>query len=103
VLYRLAPDYECHPIWVGDGDSYRNLAPSDLPVTDDLQAAIAAWGRRYDETYNKTDPASSGFASDIEEQAFDHAGRQLWRRLVAELGPANEVKYFSVLGGWQNE
>ena len=103
MLYRLAPDYQCHPVWAGEGDDYRNVCPSELPVSDALREAIDTWDRQYQDTYSKTDPASSSFVSDLHEREFDKAGRALWRRLISELGPEHDVTYFSVLTGWEAE
>ena len=53
-------DYECYPLWEGDGIG--NVDPWSLDISSDLAAAITAWGDEYDATLNREDPAASGFA-----------------------------------------
>ena len=101
MMYRLLPDYECSPIWAGDGSDYRNLAPSEVSVSIGLQKALRDWAARYEQTYNRTDPLSSGFKSADDEQSFDKDGYQLWNRLKDELGSEHKVDYYSVVSGWK--
>lgn len=100
MIYRLAPDYQCHPVWAGEGWSYRNVDPRDLPISDELQEELATWAAAYDATLNWSDPGASGFRTAEQQAEFDETGRRLRHRLRTELGAGHEVRYFSVVTGW---
>lgn len=102
MKYRLAADYECSPVWKGDGLEFRNIDPASLPVPPSIAEAIIAWSRRYDATYNRADPAASGFSSPAEEEEFDAEGRRLWTTMEECLGADDDVEYFSILRGWES-
>lgn len=101
MKYRLAAEYECHPIWVFCGDVYKNTPPSDLPVSPKLAGRIAAWNSTYQATYRPEDPASSGFLSTDAELQFESEGRALAHRLNRELCLDSEVSCFGVISGWE--
>jgi hypothetical protein len=98
---RLHIDYETDPIWVSDATGLENIDPGQLPIPGALVEQIRAWAVRYLATYNRDDPASSGFSSIEEKCDFDQEGRRLWSALREELGPNWVVSYFSVLTGWE--
>jgi len=63
------PDYECWLLW--REDSVGNADPATLEFTDDLRGRLVRWARQYDNTLVPHDPASSGFASEDLEDAFE--------------------------------
>ncbi|RME24117.1 MAG: hypothetical protein D6798_11990 [Deltaproteobacteria bacterium] len=97
---RLAPEYQCHPLWVEGTDGIRNVDTAALHLPADLAADIDRWAARYQEGYDPTDPLASGFADPGEEAAWDEEGRALWRRLRDQLGDRYRVRYFSPRAGW---
>lgn len=82
---KLMADYQCYPIWETKDRSYSDVDPFQLPISNELATEIAAWGRRYDETLNLDDPATSGFASTELEEEFCRWGERLFERLKSEL------------------
>jgi hypothetical protein len=93
-VLKLMPDYHCFPLWKTGGE-IGNVDPDDLPLTNDLKAALRAWANAYDNTLNQEYPPDSGFASPAEEEAFEVEGRRLWNVLQAQLGPEYKVAYYS--------
>jgi hypothetical protein len=100
---RLHAEYECHPLWTWEADGLRNFDPQKLPIPAAMVEDIRAWARRYEATYNRADPVSSGFLSPAEEEDFDREGRRLWSELKEALGPEHQVAYYSVLTGWEGD
>ncbi len=98
---RLHAEYECHPLWAPESDGLRNFDPQELPISATLVARIRAWAARYEATYDRADPVSSGFSSPAEEEDFDRDGRELWHALREALGPTHQVVYYSVARGWE--
>ena len=96
----LAPEYECHPLWIRDERGTRNVAPRELPISDELAREIDRWAQAYESTYEKSDPALSGFRSEKRAHEFDVTGRELLGRLMVELGLQYRYRYFSVQRGW---
>jgi hypothetical protein len=75
-------DYECYPLWEGDGPG--NVDPSSLDISGDLAVAITAWGGEYDATLDRENPAASGFADQPAAEAWLRRGAQLAARLRGE-------------------
>ena len=75
-------DYECYPLWEGDG--LDDLDPWSLNIPSDLAAAITAWGDEYDATLNREDPAASGFTDVSTAEAWLLTGAHLAARLRRE-------------------
>lgn len=92
--YRLAPEYGCHALWeITDEGDLDNFAASSLEgLPDDLAREVEAWDDRFHDTYVPDDPASSGFASEREQQAHDREGLELARRIATALGEAIEFR-----------
>lgn len=99
---RLAPEYECYPLWSWVRDGLSNFDPGELPIPEALAEEIRAWAARYEATYDRSYPPDSDFSSPAEKEAFDQEGRRLWKALREALGPEYEVTYFSVLTGWES-
>jgi hypothetical protein len=93
-LLKLMTDYECFPLWKVGGE-IGNVDPDDLPLANELKAALRAWASAYDNTLNQEYPPDSGFASPAEEEAFEAEGRRLWNELQAQLSPEYKVVYYS--------
>lgn len=93
-ILKLMPDYQCFPLWKTSGE-IGNVNPDELPLTNDLKVALRAWANAYDNTLNQEYPPDSGFASPLEEEAFEAEGKRLWKELQAQLGPEYQVAYYS--------
>jgi hypothetical protein len=90
---KLMPDYECSPIW--DVEKGGEIMPGELPLSDELIERLRKWAEKYDQTLDREDPKSSGFASREEEEKFETEGRELWEGVTRELGNDYEVLYYS--------
>ncbi len=91
-LVTLMADYYSSPLW-WRGDLAGNIALDELPLTEATRSRLQAWADQYDVTLNREDPASSGFPSQDEADAFVAQGYELLRDLRRELGPDYEVVY----------
>lgn len=92
-------EYAAFPLWwagptARERDTF-NLDPATLPLSEDTIDRIHAWASRYESTLNWENPASSGFPSRAEEEAFEIEGIDLWKRLRKELGDTYNVVYHS--------
>jgi hypothetical protein len=94
---KLKPDYECYPIWKIGPNYVENLNPEELPITQILKNRLTAWQIKFDQTLDRSDPISSGFKSKLEVNDFDREGHEIWKKLIHEMGPDYQIKYFSVL------
>ncbi|MCX4391263.1 hypothetical protein OG777_30630 [Micromonospora peucetia] len=87
-------DYECYPTWLAGFAGVDNVDPAEMPISDELAAALLQWAQTYDGTLDRDDPASSGFPERDQEADFYAAGHELARRLAAELSGRYPVEYF---------
>jgi hypothetical protein len=88
---KVMADYECWPLW--DPNPPKNLDPEELPISEPLRLDLTSWAAAFDQTLNRSDPASSGFASTHDAEHFVAQGRALVERLQGELGEAWHVEY----------
>ncbi|WP_432588893.1 hypothetical protein ABVG11_28925 [Streptomyces sp. HD1123-B1] len=91
---RLYADYECYPVWIVSDQGLDNVAPDSLPLSGQLAEELDRWGDEYEATYNREDPATSGFTSESAERSFNQQGKNLARRLRDELDETWCVSYF---------
>lgn len=87
-------DYECFPIWVAMGNFLDNVPTAAIGVSAPLAAEIDAWMAAFDSTYNRSDPASSGFSDAQSTEHFYASGLALAGRIALELGDTAEVSYY---------
>jgi hypothetical protein len=92
---KLMTDYRCHPLWWVAPGKVGNIDPKTLPLSQETLSRLTAWRDTYDAILNWDDPASSGFASEEDREAFEGEGIRLWQQLRHELAPDYEVLYFS--------
>ncbi|WAP55288.1 hypothetical protein [Streptomyces sp. S465] len=71
-----------------------NVAPDSLPLSRQLIEDLDRWGDEYEATYNRDDPAISGFPSEEAERSFVERGHMLARRLRDVLDETWRVSYF---------
>jgi hypothetical protein len=93
---RLMPEYRTYPTWEEYDDGVADIEPSELLISDSLRNALIEWDSAYQATYNADYPPAGGFATAETQADFDRQGRELWRRLSAELDGVADVSYFSV-------
>ncbi|MCR6633761.1 hypothetical protein [Devosia sp.] len=79
---RLAPEWECWPLWDETGD---NLDPSDLDMPPALLARLVAWDDVFQATFNREDPLASVLPGEE------------WRAEGRALAEALKVSGFEVL------
>ena len=84
---KLMADYQCHPLWYMSPDEYRDIAPCELPISEELQKRLSKWAAIYDETLDADYPPNSGFKSEELEREFKREGERLAESLRNELGP----------------
>lgn len=108
LTIKLQVEWGTGPLWVSRGaddfpDSYDTEEIGDIvPLSDGLRREIAAWGDRFQVTLNQDYPPDSGFAAPAEEATFIAEGRELARRMKAEL-PADVVVEYVPLHSNQRE
>lgn len=93
---KLMTDYNCYPLWWTNG-RVGDINPNTLPLNQKTIQSLEAWANVYDNILNWDDPASSGFASLEDKEAFEQEGINLWLQLREELSPNYQVIYKSEL------
>ena len=68
-------------------DEYGDIAPCELPISEELQMRLSKWAATYDETLDADYPPNSGFKSEELEHEFKREGERLAESLRNELGP----------------
>ncbi|NIJ14658.1 hypothetical protein FHU38_005059 [Saccharomonospora amisosensis] len=102
-VVKLRFDWGAGPFWVltddrGFDDFGCDEITEAVPVSDDLLAAVRDWDERMQRTYNRDVPQNSGMEDPVEEARWKADGRELARRLKAEVGADVRVEY-APLGG----
>jgi hypothetical protein len=64
-----------------------------IHLSSDLVASIAQWDERYQATLNEDYPPDSGFPSPADQERFVADGRELARRIKAEVPSTVRVQY----------
>jgi hypothetical protein len=98
-VIKIMPDYQCFPLWRIDDTGVENLNPVELPITENLKTMLLDWKKKYDDTLNMSDPISSGFKTDFEENNFEEQGLRIWQQMLAEIENLYQIKYFSAKSG----
>ena len=96
---KLMADYECFPLWGMDVGQIGEIDPNWLPLSEETKRKLIDWGKKYDHTLNRSNPASSGFKSQEAEEHFEREGYRLWKELQVELGSQYRVYYHSSVTG----
>jgi len=86
-VVRLMTDYGAFPVWWPDGCA----SPDELPISDDLVAALWSWAATFDQLVGRDFEWPSAEVHD----RFVDEGYRLWRRLQTELGPEWTVEFDS--------
>jgi len=94
-IIKLMADYYCFPLWNNSPGEVGNIDPESLPLSPELKSKLNEWTEKYDLILNDDDPASSGFESKEDEQAFIREGRDLAKYLQIELGDSYQIIYYS--------
>jgi hypothetical protein len=72
---RLAPEFQCHPLW--DADTGESLNVFRLGLPEELAFRIEEWDDSFQATLNENDPATSDFASGEARAAYVEEGRAI--------------------------
>ncbi|NIJ14652.1 hypothetical protein FHU38_005053 [Saccharomonospora amisosensis] len=96
-------EWSAGPFWVSVNDEVSDeYGPDEIdevvPLSDELIAAVAEWDERMQCTYNDEVPQDSGILDPEQEARWKADGRELARRLKAEVGADVRVEY-APLGG----
>lgn len=97
---RLAPEYQCWPLW--DDESGSNVNPDILGLSDELVNRIARWDAVYQKGYKPDDPPSSGFDDVAEERLWVDEAEAIWETLCEEwegelANRTSQLQYLMVL------
>ena len=96
VPLRVAPDYECFPIWLDTESGLDNPDPASIGLSPALSERLVAWSDAFDATLVQDDPVRSGFPTPADEAAFVAAGRALAVEVAREWGERGPVTYYDV-------
>jgi len=93
----LMPDYQCWPLWYGEGfEEVGNIEPDELPLSAETNERLLRWAKAYDGTLNFADPKDESYDfSEQELEEFEQEGISLWQKLQEELGSDYKVTYYS--------
>ena len=91
IRIKLWADYGSYPIW--GVDEIDNIAPEELPLSQETIERLNAWQDAYDRTLNQDYPPLSGFPSLQAKLKFKLEAINLWKKLRLELAPDYEVFY----------
>lgn len=83
---RLAPEWECWPLW--NDETGDNLDPRDLDLPPALLARLVAWDDVFQATFNRDDPLASVLPGEgwrAEGRALAEAIRALGFEVTASL------------------
>jgi len=89
---RLLADYQCWPLWHHEDDKVGDIDPREIGVSDALIGDLERWVELFESHLDWSDPASTRWTKEEEDQ-FDFAGRNLCRRLSAELSDRYTIYY----------
>jgi hypothetical protein len=80
---KVMAEYESHPLWALDDDTYGDFSPEKLGLSEKLTRDLAAWGEAFSTSLNSDDPANSHWT---EARYLEHAeqARPLAARLARE-------------------
>lgn len=97
IHLKFYPDFFCYSLWLlYDDGSVENIAPIDIPISNELRKDILLWEEEYDSIYNGDYPPNSNFKSKLDENMFFTKGIDLYNRLKIELPSEYEISI-----GWQ--
>lgn len=78
----ISPEYSCYPLWwrLEDGGLI-NFNAHELEIPEAFADEIEEWGDKYELTYNKDDPAKSGFTDEQLQKEFFEKGQLILKQL----------------------
>ena len=85
-VIKLMADYHCYPLWDMSPGECGDIAPSEIPISKELQQRLLNWAAIYNETLDQNYPPDSGFKDSEEESKFSNEGKELVECLRNELG-----------------
>jgi hypothetical protein len=91
IRIKLWADYGSYPLW--GVDEIDNIAPEELPLSQETIQRLNAWQDTYDRTLNQDYPPLSDFPNQQAEIDFNQEGISLWKQLLLELASDYEVFY----------
>lgn len=91
IRIKLWADYGSYPLW--GVDKIDNIAPEELPLSQETIQRLNPWQDTYDKTLNQDYPPLSDFPNRQAEIDFNQEGISLWEQLRLELAPNYEVFY----------
>jgi hypothetical protein len=80
---KVMADYDCHPLWSLDEDTYGDFPPEALGLSPELTGDLNAWAESYSASLNRDDPSESLWTQE-QFAAHDALARPLAARLARE-------------------
>jgi len=80
-VLRVAPEWECWPLW--DHETGDNLDPATIGLPTELATRIAKWDEQFQAIFNRDDPPASDFPSAAARNAWRAEGDALFEALRA--------------------
>jgi hypothetical protein len=80
---KVMADYDCHPLWSLDEDTYGDFPPVALGLSPELTDDLNAWAEAYSASLNRDDPSESVW-NDDQFAAHEALARPLAVRLARE-------------------
>ena len=87
---RLAPEWNCSPLW--DADTDKPVSVYRLGLSFELSERIEAWDDTWQATYNEDDPAAGGFQDEAARRTYLLEGRAIVEALRGEWQGELEVE-----------
>jgi hypothetical protein len=107
LVIKLRADWGAGPLWVSVGDEIPDPYDAEeisevAQLSAELLYDIAMWDERFQASYNDATPQDSGIRDAAERAAFIEDGRNLARRLKAEVPNSTQVGYVPMdTGVWE--
>ncbi len=90
---KLMADYQCYPLWWDEPTRWGDINPATLPLDAETILRLKKWADAMNATLTLADPASSGFPTQQEKEAFEQEGIEIFMLLEEELASEYEVSY----------
>lgn len=81
---KIMPEYHCSPIWIKNSQGFFEpieievfFATIKFNIECNVKNRLVNWNKKYQETFDATDPMQSGFKSNYDEIKFVKEGEKI--------------------------